>query len=121
MEEFNLKHDDVVYFKEGIGPNSTQAYLADTLLRIMERWLQNDSRNNRFIIPFLTEGLECQVLRPGSTWNNGTLRFRFEFIPDEPEPEPEPESEELEATIESTPALPAASPLDDLRAELNIK
>jgi len=43
----------------------------------------------------LGEGLECEVLRPGSNWQKGKVRLCLEFCPDQPE-----------------------SPLDDLRQNL---
>ncbi|QSJ17702.1 hypothetical protein JYQ62_02145 [Nostoc sp. UHCC 0702] len=53
------------------------------------------------------EGLRCQVLLTnGMGWKSGKVRFRIEFIPDEPE-------------VSANPTVPS-SPLDDLRSSLNI-
>ena len=72
----------------------------------------------------MKEGQECQVLRVQSGWQTGKLIFRLEFIPDEPE-EPEESQEAVllpsSQTETQTPQLQMESPLDDLRADLNIR
>lgn len=52
---------------------------------------------------WLTNGVECQILKPSQNWQSGKFRIKvsLEFCPDEPEIK-EPES-----------------PLDDLRRQIN--
>jgi hypothetical protein len=58
---------------------------------------------------FTDKGVEIEILRTkGGGWQKGRLRFRLEFIPDDPE-----------AFIDQL--SPEPSPLDDLRSDLNIK
>lgn len=44
--------------------------------------------------PWMTDGVICEILKPGKNWRKGKLRFKLslEFCPDEPEPEDNPES-----------------------------
>jgi hypothetical protein len=59
---------------------------------------------------FSRDGMECEILRvSGGGWQKGKLRFRLEFIPDNPAAfeKPKPTNQE-------------SSPLDDLRIELDL-
>jgi len=58
---------------------------------------------------WFNEGVECDVLQPGKTWQKGKFRIKItlEFCPDEPEPQATAEITETE------------SPLDDLRRMIN--
>ncbi|MBD2418427.1 hypothetical protein H6G54_12110 [Anabaena cylindrica FACHB-243] len=58
---------------------------------------------------FLEKGISCEILRTkGGGWQKGRLRFKLEFIPDEPK-----------AFIDETD-FANPSPLDDLRSDLKI-
>lgn len=115
-----LDEGDVVYVCGFVGQQASRTYQVHELISAMTLSTRK-GWGETYIVECLGDGGEAHCLpEAGGGWRKGKIRLRVEFIPDEPEPEPEPEPEEQEATIESTPALPA-SPLDDLRAELNIE
>jgi hypothetical protein len=59
---------------------------------------------------FSLNGMPCEILRvSGGGWQKGKLRFRLEFIPDEPAAFEQPK-----------PVRQKSSPLDDLRSELDL-
>jgi len=123
MESFNLDDRDVVFFEEGMGPHRNSTYRFDEFLAALDFWANgHSSKENIFYIrPFMKEGKECQVLRVQSGWQTGKLIFRLEFIPDEPEESQEAVLLSPSQTETQTPQLQMESPLDDLRADLNIR
>jgi hypothetical protein len=59
---------------------------------------------------FYKDGIKCEILRvSGGGWQKGKLRFRLEFIPDDPAAFEQPK-----------PVRQESSPLDDLRSELDL-
>ncbi|WP_088242110.1 KGK domain-containing protein [Calothrix rhizosoleniae] len=58
---------------------------------------------------FFIEGIDCEILKPGKSWEKGKLKITIsvEFQPDEPE---------VETTTENTNS---ESSLDDIRRKLN--
>ncbi|MBD2510099.1 hypothetical protein H6G91_22850 [Nostoc muscorum FACHB-395] len=62
-----------------------------------------DLNHGRRRTAWLTNNVECEVLRVGGTWLKGRMRLNFEFIPN---------------AQESRDLLLPQSPLNDLRAEL---
>lgn len=103
----DLDNDDVVYSESSdfVGPTFKVSQLKTAVLS----WSLGDTRypatsRQRWFTP---NGIKCQVLRvQGGGWQSGKLRFRLEFVPDEPEPSIKPVKPE--------------SLLDDLRSNLNI-
>ncbi|MGF1989106.1 MAG: KGK domain-containing protein [Nostoc sp. ZfuVER08] len=81
----------------------------------MENWLKPFSA-------WIGKGVACKVLLvKGGGWQKGKIRIRFEFIPDSPPPEP---NETLIAQTHhqgTVYVLPAPSPLDELRRQLDIQ
>ena len=58
---------------------------------------------------WVSNGVDCQILKPGKNWQEGKLRMKvyLEFCPDEPE-------------IEETEIKEPESPLDDLREKMKL-
>lgn len=85
--------------------------LSQLILRI-QQW--KDRLRFREQIPsvawFSPDGIACEILRvSGGGWLKGRLRFRLEFIPDDPAAFKQPK-----------PVRQESSPLDDLRSELDL-
>lgn len=105
--KLGLTDDDVV--STGGGQNMMK--LA-SLLQSLLNWSQGLSAPwpNPQAGWFRENGIRCEILRTnGGGWQAGKLRFRLEFIPDNPEA----------FTNEPTVTHQPESPLDDLRAKLN--
>lgn len=103
--KWGLNDDDVVT------NNGYNMVKFKTLMHSIMMWTQKLSGDWTSPMPewFSSKGFEIQVLRlQGGGWQKGKLRFRLEFIPDNPE-----------AFIEQP--SPEPSHLDDLRSDLNIK
>jgi KGK domain len=124
MSGFNLNDNDVVKLDSSENPAETttsthsevmQAIWTAVRYRLKEWRRINNPESFSRIFFYRVRG---QVLRPGAGgWLSGTVRVRLEFIPDEPE---EDEEEPQEAILlPPAPEIPQ-SPLDDLRAELNL-
>lgn len=63
--------------------------------------------NEKSVFKLFDKGLEIEVLRLGAKgWRKGKVRFRLEFIPDEPE---------IEEILETQKISQQESPLDDIR------
>ncbi|WP_413175397.1 KGK domain-containing protein [Anabaena azotica] len=115
-----LDEGDVVFVGGIVGQQGSRTYQVHELFSAL-RLSTRKGWGETYIVECLGNGGEAHcLLESGGGWKKGKIRLRVEFISDEPEPEPEAEPEEQEATIEVTPML-SASPLDDLRAELNIE
>lgn len=113
-----LEEGDVVYVCGFVGQQASRTYQVYELISAITLSTRK-GWGETYIVECLGDGGEAHCLpASGGGWRKGKIRLRVEFIPDEPDPEPE--AEEQEVTIESMPVLPA-SPLDDLRAELNIE
>lgn len=112
---FELNNDDVVTV--GNLTNSMRTFGAGStfkigdLLSLVKSWaIGTGGTANPWHQWFIEDGLKCQILQAkGGGWQKGRIRFRLEFIPDNPE-----------AFIDKpTPEDKPNSPLDDLRAKLN--
>ncbi|MEB3178428.1 MAG: KGK domain-containing protein [Nostocaceae cyanobacterium] len=114
----NISNDSVVQIKHFL---FTSGGLWQEICKLLKNECWETLRDNwenqgRGVFPefknnlvWFNEGVECEVLQPGKTWQKGKFRIQItlEFCPDEPEPQPTPELAEIE------------SPLDDLRQKLN--
>ncbi|MEH2337597.1 KGK domain-containing protein [Nostoc sp.] len=112
MSGFELKGDDVVstemYASSNFGLGST--FKVSELLQGVIDWVA-EAGVNSYVKWFTVDGVSCQVLRTeGGGWKAGKLVFRLEFIPDEPKAP----KQNL-----STSASEPASPLADLRSQLD--
>jgi hypothetical protein len=118
MESFNLEDDDVIKLNSSENPTLTTTSTHNEVMQSIF-WAVSSHLKARGVKDVGTfgrifyRGVKGDVLRPGEGWLTGTVRVRLEFIPDEPE-----EEDEQEAVL-LRPAKPE-SPLDDLRAELNL-
>ncbi len=91
----NLNKNDVLSInqpKNGWVVIQYSIFKAGDFIAELKRYLQGQGQAKDML---LGEGLECEVLRPGSNWQKGKVRLSLEFCPNEPE-----------------------SPLDDLRQNL---
>ena len=111
-DEIVLDDSDVVSIP---GPAETTSMLnfglcstfkSSELINAVRAWIaMTGHATGSYSTWFRKEGIGCQVLRTnGMGWKSGKVRFRVEFIPDEPD--------------FSTSTRPK-SPLDDLRSQLN--
>jgi hypothetical protein len=100
--KLGFSNDDVVMFQTGNFSLDKMTKIS-SLLQALEPWAQRNSNNKASeSVLFSEKGLDCQVLRvSGGGWQKGRIRFRLEFVPDEPPPQ-------------------ANSPLADLRSNLDI-
>lgn len=88
-EQNNLLDDqDVVSFQSNYLGLDLTMKVQDIKKRI-SNWIMNHSSGPHKTYNsnlFLDIGSECEVLQQnGKGWNKGKLRFRIEFIPDEPD------------------------------------
>jgi hypothetical protein len=116
MESFNLNSDDVVRLDSSENPaettTSTHHEVMQSIWWAVSYRLKERRKNSGSFSRIFFQGVNGKVLRPDGVggWLTGTVRVCLEFTPDEPENELE------DAEIEAAPP----SPLDDLRAELNL-
>lgn len=84
-------------------------FKSSELINAVRAWIATTGHlTSSYSTWFKTDGLRCQVLRTNGTgWQSGKVRFRVEFIPDEPI--------QTQLLIPSQPE----SPLDDLRSQLD--
>lgn len=103
MVEFmcELNDDDVVAMSKEFNFAHQPMTKYEDLIKALEGQL-NFNHERRGTV-WLTDGVECEVLRVGGGWLKGRMRLSLEFIPD---------------TEESENLVLPQSPLDDLRAEL---
>ncbi|MBD2491127.1 KGK domain-containing protein [Aulosira sp. FACHB-615] len=82
-------------------------FKAGELIEAARSWIAKSGHETCSYSTWLRlDGLRCDVLSPsGGGWKSGRVRFRIEFIPDEPETKPDE----------------PISPLADLRADLDIE
>lgn len=105
--KLGLKDDDVVSY------GSKNIVKIGDLMQSIYGWSQKVAAD--FPTPsgawFTDNGIQCEILRTkGGGWQKGRLRFRLEFLPDNPE-----------AFVDVTSTTDKSlSPLDDLRSDLNI-
>ena len=59
-----------------------RAFKAADFLAEMKRCLPGDGKAREMLFG---DGLECEVLKPGSNWQKGKVKLCLEFCPDEPE------------------------------------
>jgi hypothetical protein len=82
--------------------NLSNTFNIKELVEVFTSRLQEKSVSKLF-----NNGLEIEVLRLGAKgWRKGIVRFRLEFIPNEPE---------IEEILESEKISQQESPLDDIR------
>lgn len=107
--KLGFSNDDVVMFPTGNFSLEKMTKIS-SLIQAIEPWSQRNSNNkgNEALL-FNEQGMHCELLRTsGGGWQKGRLRFRLEFIPEDPE-----------SFFGTTPEKPL-SPLDDLRSDLDI-
>ncbi|MBD2505160.1 KGK domain-containing protein [Anabaena azotica] len=109
-----LNDDDVVAMDEALSFADKSMSKYQDLIKGLQEVLTGTYRQKRS--SWLTDGVECEVLRVGEGWLKGRMRLNLEFIPDTPEKVTQYTEDESEKPGELK-ALPE-SPLDDLRAEL---
>ncbi|NET03064.1 MAG: hypothetical protein F6K61_21465 [Sphaerospermopsis sp. SIO1G1] len=107
-ESIRLNQDDVVSMPEDDNPFEASTLKASEVYKEVREDISGSLEE-------LTQsGMKCEVLQTtGRGWRKGKLKFSLEFIPDEPEPA-------QTQNTESSPPAKDASPLDDLRNELNL-
>lgn len=121
MGSFNLNDDDVVRLDSSENPTETTTSTHREVMQsiwwaVSYRLKEMRRKDSGSFSRIFFQGVNGQVLRPGGVggWLTGTVRVRLEFTPDEPE-----EEEEQQESVLLSPVEPE-SPLDDLRAELNL-
>jgi KGK domain len=90
-----LSDDDVINTSESALMFQC-TFKASEFLSIMESKLEEEN--------LFKEGIECQLLRPGQSWQTGKFRICLEFCPDEAEVESKggvPTSEYTSPTVPS--------------------
>jgi hypothetical protein len=80
MIEFNLNDDDVVHMEHG------QSMLNASTFKVGQ--FKHHFRNYKnalgpAIESWVSEGINCEILRPGEGWQKGKVRLQVQFIPDE--------------------------------------
>ncbi|MBL1199127.1 MAG: hypothetical protein FWK04_08575 [Nostoc sp. GBBB01] len=107
----DLNNDDAVFMSDPDFQTGTTFKVSE--LKEKVRSFVNQETKGNYISSklrwFSEGGAKCEVLRlEGGGWQKGRLRFRLEFIPDEP--------------VQSQSLVPTASssPLDDLRSNLEV-
>ncbi|PAX58375.1 KGK domain-containing protein [Brunnivagina elsteri] len=110
-----LRDNDVISMDAGKSLTSSPTFqVEEALARLKSRFFYNGFPQVESFY-FSDEGVRCKMLRAnGSGWRKGKIRFRLEFIPDEKD------EIEVQVTTVKQSLLPA-SPLDDLRENLNIE
>lgn len=105
--KFGLSREDAIHIWNNAFGLKSMAKLYE-LISGLNQWALA-CKNGEYI--WFSEGCKCEILRTkGGGWQKGKLRFRLEFIPDNPEAFIEPAY-----SVEKPP-----SPLEDLRSDLNI-
>ncbi|CAD5982990.1 hypothetical protein PCC9214_05098 [Planktothrix tepida] len=98
-----LNDDDVINTSESALMFQC-TFKASEFLSIMESKLEEEN--------LFKEGIECQLLRPGKSWQTGKFRIRLEFCPDEPDAEPKGIPTSEFTSPPTTPAVPSDSDSD---------
>ncbi|WP_052331541.1 KGK domain-containing protein [Calothrix sp. PCC 7507] len=115
MSSFDLNEEDVVMTEvsTGFGFGTHKILKFSELRTYFLNWVKEMERKGAIEAHWFKEGgLKCQVLPvDGGGWHKGQLRFRMEFIPDDPE-----SFFKNASAKEETPH----SPLADLRSNLDI-
>jgi KGK domain len=117
-DSFVLNPTDVVSIERRKSPLHASTFtVKEMVTKITNKMGTNDRGGSELDGGTLTEwaviGLPCQVLCVGGDWQKGRVRISLEFVPDQPE--------ELEEAVLLSPAVSGEeSPLDDLRAKLNV-
>jgi hypothetical protein len=103
-----LNEDDVVCTgtsqSSNFGLGTT--FKPEELFKAAVGWIVKvDSSSVNYSNWFKSDGIKCQVLKTeGGGWQSGQVRFRVEFVPDEP----------------PAKSTDPNSPLDDFRSNLNM-
>ena len=115
MGSFNLKKHDVVSMDKTSNPMQVKTFeVIDLMMNLINR-CGRDGLTSQMLTDWISKGIPCEVLQADRVgWQYGKVKISLEFIPDEPEPQ------EVALLPSGEPAKPE-SPLDDLRAELNLK
>jgi hypothetical protein len=86
MAQFNLNDDDVVAMETSKCIVSIPTFIVKQFNEVLARVFPHSALGL-----WLAQGVECQVLRPGGSWQKGKVRLSLEFIPDEAEQPSSPE------------------------------
>ncbi len=78
MNEFPFNDDDVVSIDPEYSGNQSRLLKTSWLKESVKRFLGSVASS------WFGEGVPCEVLRVGGSWEKGRLRIRLEYIPDEP-------------------------------------
>ncbi|ESA38999.1 hypothetical protein N836_29020 [Leptolyngbya sp. Heron Island J] len=77
-----IQPDTVVNITEtSQAPNIGQTFTGSQLEQAMISIVGNPKQNRHWVS---SEGVKCQVLSPGGSWTQGTVKFVMVFTPDEP-------------------------------------
>ncbi|WP_414587430.1 KGK domain-containing protein [Scytonema sp. PCC 10023] len=91
-DKFDLRDDDVIHANSSVTFDAGSTFKVSQLMQAIRKYMGNSTS---FVKWFTDEGVECQVLQIyGGGWQKGRLRFRLEFIPDQPEAPESPSSPE---------------------------
>jgi hypothetical protein len=82
MIEFELNDDDVVHMEPGQSMLSTSTFKVGQFKR---HFRSCKSALGPAIEEWVSEGIRCEILRPGEGWQKGKVRLQVQFIPDEPD------------------------------------
>ena len=105
-----LSKDDVVNLHGTWFGLTTNMVKLEELINYIVDWSRRSQAMKRENPWFSEKGCECEILRTkGGGWQKGRLRFRLEFIPDDPAAFLEDSTGEADKM---------QSPLDDLRSQL---
>lgn len=98
MIEFKLNDDDVVHMEHG------QSMLNASTFRVGQFKQHFRGYKNALgpaIEAWISEGIKCEILRPGEGWQKGKVRLQVQFIPDEPNEPSDPS--QLDAVLSPNP------------------
>lgn len=98
----DLSDDDVVSIESsGFGTGNT--FKVSELMKKVQVFANKENRSSLYpnfkVRWFTSEGVTAEVLKPNGGWRKGRLRFRLEFIPDEPLPDSQIDDPEEDAAI----------------------
>lgn len=109
MSVFELNDDDVISMSIPSFNTGTTCKVSELKQKVKE-FANQENKGSAYPnakVKWFSEGVQCELLKPQNGWQKGKIRFRLEFVPDEP-PQKLPTS------------VTQSSPLDDLRSELDV-
>jgi len=112
----DIRDDAVFQMKHGTAflAKSNLFTISDLLNEVKKVLLA--AEDNAYTTQFLSDGVEANMLAPGSLWKTGKIKLKIEFIPDIDNEEDLEDEMQIEDNLSKEPSQ---SSLDDLRRILS--